>query len=106
MTRAVVRISPWRPGQSVEVRTLIEHPMETGHRSDERGQRLPRRIVQRLEAWFDGDLIWTAQLQPGIAANPYLAFWFMPAREGELHLRWLGDEGFVHDERVALRAAA
>jgi sulfur-oxidizing protein SoxZ len=105
MTRALVTLTPARAGAAVEVRCLLQHPMETGHRSDEQGRRLPRRIVQRVEAWFEGERVWAARLGPGISANPYLAFWFTPPREGELRLRWEGDEGFAHEERVALRFA-
>lgn len=105
MTRALLMPGPLRRGEPVEVRSLLQHPMESGQRSDEQGRRLPRRIVHRVEARFEGELVWAARLQPGIATNPYLAFWFTPPGEGELLLRWQGDEGFVHEERVNLRFA-
>lgn len=105
MTRALLTTGPLRRGEPLEVRSLLQHPMESGQRSDEQGRRLPQRIVRRVEARFEGELVWAANLQPGISANPYLAFWFMPPGEGELWLRWQGDEGFLHEERLSLRFA-
>ena len=37
-----------RPGEVIEVRTLIEHPMETGLRTDAAGQTIPRGMLSRL----------------------------------------------------------
>lgn len=105
MTRAIVNIGPVRANQAFEVRTLLQHPMENGQRSDENGKRIPRRIVTEVEVRFEGELAWSAMLGPGIAANPYLAFWLSLPSEGELLIDWRGDEGFSHRERVAIRFA-
>jgi len=61
-------------GDVVEVRVLLQHPMETGYRPGPDGRTLPRNILRRLEARFEGELVFAADLFPAIAANPYLAF--------------------------------
>jgi sulfur-oxidizing protein SoxZ len=99
-TRALVTV-PVRvkAGDAFELRALLQHAMESGHRVDAQGQRLPRSIVRRFEARFDGQLVCAVDLHAAIAANPYLAVWLRIESPGELHLRWQGDDAFEHHER-------
>lgn len=102
-TRALVTLpATVARGEVIAVRTLVQHPMETGHRVDAEGRRLARRIVRRVEAHLDGERVFAAELQPAIAANPYLVFPLRAERSGELVVSWSGDGGFAHQERVAL----
>ncbi|MFM7704881.1 MAG: thiosulfate oxidation carrier complex protein SoxZ [Rubrivivax sp.] len=104
-TRALVHLpARVRPGEHFEVRTLISHPMETGHRADGAGGTVPRRIVRHFRCRLDGRLVFSADLHPAIAANPYLAFELVaPAAGARLECSWEGDEGFVHLESIELR---
>jgi sulfur-oxidizing protein SoxZ len=106
-TRALVHLpQPLRRGEAFELRTLLQHPMETGFRADSEGRVLPRDIVRRFECRLDGTLVFAAELHPAIAANPYLAFWLRaPQAPGELRLLWQGDNGFRHEEIVSLVVA-
>lgn len=90
------------PGEVVEVRTLASHPMETGYRIDTRGERVPRRILERLRCRYDGRLVFDAELRPAIAANPYVAFAFVADRTGEVVLEWVEDTGRTLVERRTL----
>ncbi|MFY8084898.1 MAG: thiosulfate oxidation carrier complex protein SoxZ [Rubrivivax sp.] len=105
-TRAIVTVPPVaRAGQVIEVRTLIAHPMETGHRADSNGQVVPRRIIRRFSCRLDGQLVFSAQLHPAIAANPLVAFALRAQASGTLEFLWEGDEGFSHRQTAALRVA-
>lgn len=102
-SRALVNMpSQVAPGQVVSVRTLLAHPMETGLRPDGQGRVVPRDIVQQFTATFNAQPVLQAQLHPAIAANPYVAFEFVPDRSGWLEMRWSGDGGFEHIERARL----
>lgn len=104
-TRALIQApSSARAGDVVQVRTLVQHAMETGYRVDADGQPLPRDLIRRLEAHFDGELILAAELHAAISANPFFAFYFRLPRSGVLTLRWQGDNGFVHDESLRITA--
>lgn len=87
-----------RRGEIVEIRAMIGHPMETGHRPDSAGRLLPRDIVTRFECRFESRTIFAADLYPAIAANPYLAFAMRAERSGTLQFSWAGDNGFAHTE--------
>lgn len=93
-----------RRGEVFEVRATIGHPMETGYRPGADGRRLPRHIITRFTARFEGEAVLTLDLHPAISANPYLAFPMQVPRSGTLELRWEGDHGFAHVERVAITA--
>ncbi len=101
--RSLVTLPPQvRRGEPFEVRLLVAHPMETGHRADSLGQRVPRDIVRRIECRLDGELVFAADLQAAIAANPYVTFPLVVAGEGTLVVSWAGDRGFAHSTSVAV----
>ncbi len=58
----------------VEVKVLIGHPMETGLRRDEDGNRIPANYIERLTATIDGRKVFVANLGPGVSEDPYLEF--------------------------------
>ena len=102
---ARVQIPPTvRRGEVFEIRVLLQHPMETGYRVDSAGVLLPRDLIRRLEAHFDGELILAAELHAALSANPYFAFHFRLPRSGALTLRWQGDNGFAHSESLRISA--
>jgi sulfur-oxidizing protein SoxZ len=91
-----------RAGELLEVRTMIQHSMETGYRVDSAGHSIARDIVRRFECRFAGALVCGADLHAAVAANPYLAFWFRASTSGRLEFLWRGDQGFEHRESLDL----
>lgn len=94
--------SPVSPGDEVEIKTLIMHPMETGFRQDSMGKHIPRRILHRFECLFEDESVVDFQLQPGIAANPLITFSMTATESGQLTFRWHDDDGSVHEEVAAI----
>ena len=81
-----------RRGEAVEVRILIQHPMETGFRRDANGQRVTRNALHSFACRYNGVEVFRATLSTGIAANPMLRFFFRAEKSGELEFWWLDDE--------------
>jgi sulfur-oxidizing protein SoxZ len=80
-------------GKPFEVRIIVRHPMETGYRTDESGKSIPRNVIRSLVCRYDNDVVFSAKLSSGIAANPYLRF-FITAREtGTITFEWIDDSG-------------
>lgn len=94
-----------RAGEFVEIRTLVSHAMETGQRRDSEGQVVPRDIIRRFEARFEGELVFAMDLQPAVAANPYIAFPFRATRSGRFEFRWTNDAGETRALSQNLRVA-
>lgn len=104
MARALIQLpASARRGEVIEVRATIAHPMETGYRPGADGQSVPRDILQHFTCRYNGDVVFSAQLHPSIAANPYLAFHTVATDSGTLVFEWQGDNGFAHVERRALK---
>jgi sulfur-oxidizing protein SoxZ len=89
-------------GDVIEVKTLISHVMETGQRKDAEGKIIPRDIINTFSAKFAGREVFTATLQPGISANPYIAFFMRVSGPGELELTWTDDTGKQISEKAQL----
>ena len=85
-----------RPGDVIAVKTLISHPMESGQRKDAAGKAIPRRIVNALRVTFHGREVFSAALEPAIAANPYVAFHVRVDGPGTLEFTWTDDDGSVY----------
>lgn len=94
-----------RRGEVVEVRVTIAHPMETGYRPGADGRVLPRDIVRRFTCRYGGEVVFSAELHPAIAANPYLSFHVLAEASGTLEFEWQGDNGFAQVEQRALQVA-
>ena len=91
-----------KKGETFEVKTLILHPMETGFRPGTNGTIIPRNIIERFTATWNGTEIFDMEMSPAIAANPFVSFFAVARESGTIGLRWTGDEGFVVEERVAI----
>jgi sulfur-oxidizing protein SoxZ len=91
-----------RPGEVVTLRALLTHPMESGHRRDETGALVPRRIVRRFECAFEGETIFAVDMEPFVSANPFLEFRARVERSGVFRFAWTDDDGAVYalDERI------
>lgn len=80
-----------RRGEVIEIRTLIEHPMETGLRPD--GARpVPRDMLTRLMVRLNGETVLAAEFRNGTSANPYHVFFVRMERSGTFEFSWT-DEG-------------
>jgi sulfur-oxidizing protein SoxZ len=89
-------------GKPFEVRILIRHAMETGYRMDELGKAIPRNVIRTFICRYDGEVVFSARLSSGIAANPYLRF-FVTAREsGRLAFEWQDDRGVSGGDSAAV----
>jgi sulfur-oxidizing protein SoxZ len=95
-----------KPGDIIEIKTLISHIMETGQRKDKDGRPIPRKIINAFSAAFEGREVFRATLYPGTSANPYLVFNMRAERSGELVLTWTEDGGAATTERLKINVEA
>jgi sulfur-oxidizing protein SoxZ len=80
-------------GEVIEIKTLVSHVMETGQRKDPDGKAIPRNIINAFSAKFAGAEVFSAELHPGISANPYLSFFMKVPGPGEFEFTWVEDGG-------------
>jgi sulfur-oxidizing protein SoxZ len=81
-----------KAGEIVEIRTLIEHPMETGLRS-EAGKLVERDMLTRMTVRGNGETLLDAEFRNGTSANPYHVFFLRIDATMELEIVWSDDKG-------------
>jgi sulfur-oxidizing protein SoxZ len=81
-----------RAGEVIEIRTLIEHPMETGLRQ-EAGRALPRDMLTRLLVRLNGETLLSADFQNGTATNPYRVFFVRMEKPSHFEFIWTDEKG-------------
>jgi len=84
-----------KKGEVIEIKTLIAHTMESGQRKDKDGNTIPRKIINKFTCEFNGKPVFSANLDPAIAANPYLQFSAKIEESGTFRFSWTDDDGTV-----------
>jgi sulfur-oxidizing protein SoxZ len=85
-------------GEAVTIKTLISHAMESGQRKDKEGNLIPRSIINRFVAEFNGQLVLDVTMEPAISTNPYFQFEATIPEAGEMNFTWYDDDGSVYEE--------
>ncbi len=89
-------------GEKIIIKTLISHQMESGQRKDSDGNPIPRSIINRFTADFNGQNVIDVTLEPAISTNPYFEFEATVPESGEFQFKWYDDDGSVYEETKAI----
>ena len=82
-----------KKGDTVDVKTLVSHIMETGLRKDSSGKLIPRMIINTFTCELNGKFVFGCNLESAVSANPFIEFKFKPQESGALKFTWVDDEG-------------
>ena len=93
-------------GEVIEIRTLVQHPMESGFRLDNTGKAIvmidevvgkliARHIVESFHCIYNGREIFRATLHPAVSTNPFFTFHAVAADSGDFVFTWKDDQGGV-----------
>ena len=105
MTTPVARVrvpATAKKGEIVELKTMLSHPMESGHRKDDAGGFVPRKIVKQFLCRYQGRVVFKADWHPAVAANPYLSFYVVVTESGSFAFEWLDDDGTIYRETAPI----
>jgi sulfur-oxidizing protein SoxZ len=93
-----------KKGEVIQIKTLIAHPMETGLRKDQAGNSVPRKIINKFTCEFNGKPVFRVDIEPAVAANPYLQFAAKVEESGTFKFTWTDDDGTVTtaEEKIAV----
>jgi sulfur-oxidizing protein SoxZ len=83
-------------GEIVLIKTLISHEMESGFRKDKDGNVIPRKIINAFACQFNGQPVFSADIEPAISANPYFEFSAKITESGVFTFAWTDDDGQVY----------
>jgi sulfur-oxidizing protein SoxZ len=93
-----------KKGDLVEVKALVSHIMESGQRKDAQGKTIPRKILNKFTCTVNGKLVFSADFEPAISANPYIQFKFKADQSGPVVHTWVDDDGskIVGEEQITV----
>ena len=82
-------------GDTITIKSLVSHTMESGQRKDKEGNVIPRMIINKFTCEFNGNPVFSADIDPAVAANPYFEFKAKVTESGTFKFMWTDDEGTV-----------
>ena len=81
-------------GDTVEVKVLIRHDMETGQRKDAAGKAVPAHFIQTLVAKWQDKVVLDAVMGTSISKDPFLSFKFKGGAKGDkVTVSWTDNKG-------------
>lgn len=91
-------------GDVITIKTLVSHKMESGQRKDKEGNPIPRKIINKFSCEFNGASVFSCDIDPAVAANPYFEFKAKVEEAGTFKFTWVDDDGQVieAEKEVAL----
>lgn len=89
-------------GETITIKSLISHKMESGQRKDGDGNLIPRSIINRFVVAFNGETVIDVDLAPAISTNPYFEFEAMIPAAGDMTFTWYDDDGDVYEDTKSI----
>ena len=89
-----MRIRANASGDTVEVKVLIRHDMETGQRKDAAGKAVPAHFIQTLVAKWQDKVVLDAVMGTSISKDPFLSCKFKGGAKGDkVTVSWTDNKG-------------
>ena len=85
-------------GESIVIKTLIKHKMESRQRKDKNANKIPRSIINRFVCDFNGQNVIDVALEPAISTNPFIQFEAVVPEAGEYKFTWYDDDGSIYEK--------
>jgi len=89
-------------GDIITIKTLISHKMESGQRKDKEGNTIPRKIINKFSCDFNGQPVFSCDIDPAVSANPYFEFRAKVTEAGTYKFTWVDDDGQVTEAEKQL----
>ena len=89
-----IRVRAIANGDTTEVQTLIQHPMDSGFIKDDKGNTIPAHFIEVLTFEHNGKPVFVAGWGTAVSKDPYVKFAFKGAAKGdELKVSWSDNKG-------------
>lgn len=92
--RALVHVpATAKRGEIIELKAMVAHVMETGYRIGVTGNPITRDIINQFVCTYNGAVVFSAELFPAIAANPFISFYTIATESGTIVFSWTDERG-------------
>jgi sulfur-oxidizing protein SoxZ len=94
-------------GDTVDLRVLMLHPMETGQRKNSKGEIVPLHFIQSVVITHNGKTVLDAQWSQAVARNPFLGLRIKGAKAGDkISVTWVDNKGDKRTDEATVAAAS
>ena len=99
-----MKIRAQMQGDTVDIKVLMNHIMETGLRKDAKtGQMIPAHFIQQVNVTVGGKVVLDAQWGYAIAKNPYVQIKVKGAKAGDkVVVSWVDNKGDKRTDEAAI----
>lgn len=98
-----IKIRAQVQGEIADIRILMQHPMETGQRKDEKGETVPANFIQTFSVLHNGKPLIDGQLNTSISKNPLFAFKAKGIKAGDkLTVAWNDSAGDKRRDEISV----
>lgn len=98
-----MRIRANASGDTVEVKVLIRHDMETGQRKDAAGKAVPAHFIKNLVAKCNDKVVLDAEMGTSVSKDPFLSFKFKGGAKGDkVTVSWTDNKGDSRTDEVVI----
>ena len=98
-----IKIRAQVQGEITDIRILMQHPMETGQRKDEKGETVPVNFIQTFSVLHNGRPLIDGQLNTSISKNPLFAFKAKGIKAGDkLTVAWNDSVGDKRQDEISV----
>ncbi|UCV12538.1 thiosulfate oxidation carrier complex protein SoxZ [Dechloromonas denitrificans] len=98
-----IKIRTLTQGEITDIRVLMQHPMETGQRKDERGQTLALHFIQNFTVNLNGKPLIDGQLNTSVSKNPLFTFKAKGIKAGDkLAVNWTDNTGDKRQDEITV----
>jgi sulfur-oxidizing protein SoxZ len=89
-----IRVRAIANGETTDVQTLIQHPMDSGFGKNDKGDFIPPHFIQELTFEHDGKKVFVADWGTAVSKDPYVKFSFKGGNKGDdLKVSWIDNTG-------------
>ena len=101
-----IKIRATQQGDITEIRSLMQHPMETGQRKDPAsGQTVPVHFIQTFIISVNGKPLIDGQLNTSVSKNPLFAFKARGLKGGDkISVSWMDSKGATRTDEAVVSA--
>jgi sulfur-oxidizing protein SoxZ len=90
-------------GDTIEVKVLMSHEMETGQRKDSQGKTIPAWFIQNVTVTHNDRVVLAAQWGPAISKNPFVSFKFKGGAKGDrIRITWTDNHNDTRTDEATI----
>jgi sulfur-oxidizing protein SoxZ len=87
----------------IDIRVLMNHPMETGLRKGSDGKRIPSHFIQNVTVKVNGKTVVEGQTSQAISRNPVFSFRVKGGNKGDkIEIGWTDNKGESNKTEAAV----